>query len=219
MLRRNIMYLLALCLCLGTACAPNATQPRAVDTVSSNQPLASQPAGAPASAPRTPAPPSQKPREPDVIYVPTPPEVVAEMLRMAKVKTGDVLYDLGSGDGRIPIMAARKYGIRAVGIDIDPKRIVEANENARIAGVTDKVRFIQGDLFQADISEATVVTLYLLESLNVKLRPKLLRELRPGTRIVSHAFRMGDWQPEKEAEVNGNMIYFWTVPVKASSRN
>jgi precorrin-6B methylase 2 len=220
MLRRNIMYLLVLCLCLGTACTPSATQPRAVETASSNQPLASQPAGALTSAPRTPAsPPQRQSREPDVIYVPTPPEVVAEMLRIAKVKTGDVLYDLGSGDGRIPIMAARKYGIRAVGIDIDPKRITEANENAQIADVTDKVHFIQGDLFQADISEATVVTLYLLESLNEKLRPKLLRELQPGTRIVSHAFRMGDWQPEQAKEVNGHMIYFWTVPVKASSRN
>jgi cyclopropane fatty-acyl-phospholipid synthase-like methyltransferase len=141
------------------------------------------------------------------------------MLRMANVKAGDVLYDLGSGDGRIPIMAARKYGIRAVGIDIDPRRIKEANENAQIADVTDKVRFIEGDLFQADISEATVVTLYLLESLNRKLRPKLLRELRPGTRIVSHAFQMGDWQPEQAKEVNGHMIYFWRVPVKGSSRN
>ena len=136
-------------------------------------------------------------RTPDVIYVPTPPEVVDEMLRMAKIRPWDVLYDLGSGDGRIAIAAARQYGIRAVGIDIDPQRIAEANENARAAGVANKVRFILGDLFQADISEATVVTLYLLDSLNEKLRPKLLRELQPRTRIVSHAFRMGDWQPQK----------------------
>jgi predicted RNA methylase len=158
-------------------------------------------------------------REPDVLYVPTPPAVVDEMLRMANVKTGDVLYDLGSGDGRIPITAARKYGIRAVGIDIDPRRIAEANENARVAGVTDKVQFILGDLFQADISEATVVTLYLLDSLNEKLRPKLLRELRPGTRIVSHEFGMGNWLPEDSANVGGNMVYFWTVPANAVTRN
>jgi predicted RNA methylase len=158
-------------------------------------------------------------REPDVLYVPTPPAVVDEMLRMANVKAGDVLYDLGSGDGRIPITAARKFGIRAVGIDIDPRRIAEANENARVAGVTDKVQFILGDLFQADISEATVVTLYLLDSLNEKLRPKLLRELRPGARIVSHEFGMGNWLPENSANVGGNMVYFWTVPANAGPRN
>ena len=151
-------------------------------------------------------------RTPDVIYVPTPPEVVAEMLRVADVKKGDVVYDLGCGDGRIVITAAQKYGVRGVGIDIDPQRIAEANENARKAGVTDRVRFINGDLFEADISEATVVTLYLLDSLNEKLRPKLLRELKPGTRIVSHSFRMGDWEPEKTIDVQGRTIYFWTIP-------
>jgi len=149
-----------------------------------------------------------------VQYVPTPMPVVTEMLRMANVKQGDVLYDLGSGDGRIPIMAAREYGIRAVGIDIDPQRIAEANEHARAAGVTQKVRFMQGDLFEADFSEATVVTLYLLNSLNERLRPKLLRDLKPGTRIVSHDFGMGDWQPEKTAYVNGSRIYLWTVPTR-----
>jgi cyclopropane fatty-acyl-phospholipid synthase-like methyltransferase len=153
------------------------------------------------------------------MFVPTPSHVVAEMLRLADIKTGDVLYDLGSGDGRIPITAAYRYGIRAVGIDIDPRRIAEANQKARVAGVTDRVRFIEGDLFQADIGEATVVTLYLLESLNEKLRPKLLRELRPGTRIVSHAFGIGDWQPEKTRDVDGHMIYFWTVPAPAVPRH
>jgi 2-polyprenyl-3-methyl-5-hydroxy-6-metoxy-1,4-benzoquinol methylase len=157
-------------------------------------------------------------RTPDVIYVPTPPEVVDKMLRMAAVKEGDVLYDLGSGDGRIVITAAKQHKVRGVGIDIDPQRIREAEENARAAGVTDLVRFSNEDLFQANISEATVVTLYLLESLNEKLRPKLLRDLKPGTRIVSHAFRMGDWEPERSDNVNGVMIYYWTVPAKTDAR-
>lgn len=151
-------------------------------------------------------------RQPDVIYVPTPPEVVDAMLEAAGVKKGDVVYDLGSGDGRIVIRAAEKYGTRGVGIDIDPARINEATENARKADVTHLVRFLNQDLFTANISEATVVTLYLLESLNEKLRPKLLRELKPGTRIVSHAFRMGDWQPGKTLQVGGRSVYFWTVP-------
>lgn len=155
-------------------------------------------------------------RDPDVVYVPTPQEVVDEMLRMAKVKEGDVLYDLGSGDGRIPITAAKRFKIRAVGIEINPVRIEEANRNAAENKVTDLVKFRNADLFESDFSEATVVTLYLLPSLNEKLRPKLLRELKPGTRIVSHAFRMGDWEPEKSAEVNGKMIYFWRVPERSN---
>ena len=152
-------------------------------------------------------------RTPDVIYVPTPEAVVEAMLELAEVGPDDVLYDLGSGDGRIPVAAARKFGIRAVGIDINPVRIMEANANAEEAGVTDKVTFIEGDLFDAHISDATVVTLYLLQSLNVKLRPKLLSELRPGTRIVSHAFDMAnEWEPEETREVEGSTIYLWTVP-------
>jgi ribosomal protein L11 methylase PrmA len=151
-------------------------------------------------------------RQPDVIYVPTPHEVVDDMLRLANVKKGDVLYDLGSGDGRIAVTAAKRYGIRAVGIDIDPERIREAKENARKAGVTDRVEFRQEDLFKADFREATVVTLYLLPDLNVKLRPKLWSELKPGTRIVSHQFDMGNWKPEKRLESNGRVVYFWTVP-------
>jgi len=150
--------------------------------------------------------------KPDVIYVPTPPEVVDAMLAMAKVKDGDVLYDLGSGDGRIPIAAATRFKVKAVGIDIDPKRIEEANANAKAAGVTDEVSFRKENLFTADFRDATVITLYLLDSLNEKLRPKLLAELKPGTRIVSHTFRMGDWKPERSQDVNGRMIYFWTVP-------
>ncbi|MFN3389405.1 MAG: SAM-dependent methyltransferase [Allosphingosinicella sp.] len=151
-------------------------------------------------------------RKPDVIYVPTPQPVVDEMLRLARLEKGDVLYDLGSGDGRIPITAAKTYGVRAVGIDIDPQRIAEANANARAAGVTELVTFRQADLFETDLREADVVTLYLLQTLNEKLRPKLLAELDPGSRIVSHAFDMGDWEPERREEVDGSKIFLWTVP-------
>jgi SAM-dependent methyltransferase len=156
-------------------------------------------------------------REPDVIYVPTPRAVVDEMLKVAKVQASDVIYDLGCGDGRIVITAAQEYGASGIGIDIDPQRIQEAHENAQEAGVTDRVRFLNADLFEADISQATVVTLYLLDSLNEKLRPKLLRELRPGTRIVSHDFKMGDWEPEHTIEMNGHMVYFWTVPARGET--
>lgn len=151
-------------------------------------------------------------RLPDVIYVPTPQEVVEDMLRLANVRKGDVLYDLGSGDGRIPVTAARLYGVRAVGIDIDPARIREARENARRNGVEHLVQFRQQDLFEADFREATVVTLYLLPDLNLKLQPRLIAELRPGTRIVSHQFDMGDWKPAKKLEVDGRTVYFWVVP-------
>jgi len=151
-------------------------------------------------------------QSPDVIFVPTPHDVVEEMLRVAKVGKGDVLYDLGSGDGRIPITAAKKFGIRAVGIDIDPERIREANANAKKAGVEKLVSFRQEDLFKANFGEATVVTLYLLPDLNVKLRPRLWAELKPGTRIVSHQFDMGTWKPERKIEMNGRTVYFWTVP-------
>lgn len=151
-------------------------------------------------------------RAPDVVFVPTPQPVVDRMLELAEVRAGDVLYDLGSGDGRIPIAAAQKYGIRAVGIDIDPARIAESNEGARRANVESLVTFRQADLFQSDIGEASVVTLYLLNSLNEKLKPKLLAELKPGTRIVSHAFDMGDWKPEKEELVGGSKVFLWRVP-------
>lgn len=152
-------------------------------------------------------------REPDVIYVPTPQEVVDEMLALAKVTKDDVIYDLGSGDGRIPITAAKKFGTRGVGIDINPQRIQEANANAQQAGVTDLVEFRQQDLFETDFREATVVTLYLLPSLNVKLRPELFRQLKPGTRIVSHDFDMGDWKPERVVQTpEGSTIYYWVVP-------
>src|SRR3990167_5336263 len=149
------------------------------------------------------APAAAQTRLPDVIFVPTPQEVVEDMLRLVDVKKGDVLYDLGSGDGRIPVTAAKKYGVRAVGIDIDPQRIKEANDNAKKAGVAKLVEFRNEDLFQTNFREATVVTLYLLPDLNVKLRPRLMAELRPGTRIVSHQFDMGDWAPDKKLESNG----------------
>jgi len=153
---------------------------------------------------------------PDVIYVPTPQDVVDEMLKLAKVHKGDVLYDLGSGDGRIPVAAAKRFGIKAYGIDIDPQRIQEANENARKNGVTHLVQFRREDLFKARFAEATVVTLYLLPDLNVKLRPRLLAELKPGTRIVSHQFDMGTWPPERKVELNGRTIYLWTIPERKS---
>ncbi len=157
-------------------------------------------------------------RNPDVIFVPTPQEVVEDMLRLANVRKGDVLYDLGSGDGRIPVTAARLYGVRGVGIDIDPERIREAQENAKRNGVESLVKFRQQDLFEADFREATVVTLYLLPDLNLKLRPRLLDELRPGTRIVSHQFDMGDWKPAKKLESNGRTVYFWVVPERRKPR-
>lgn len=150
-------------------------------------------------------------REPDVIYVPTPQEVVNAMLEMANVTATDVVYDLGSGDGRIPITAAQKYGARAVGIDINPQRIKEANANLATADVGNKVKFLNQDLFETDFSEATVVTLYLLPRLNLQLMPKL-KAMKKGTRIVSHSFDMGsEWPPEKSQNINGSAIYFWTI--------
>ena len=151
-------------------------------------------------------------RGPDVIFVPTPNEVVDAMLKMVGVTKADTVYDLGCGDGRIVITAAQKYGARGVGIDIDPQRVAEANENVKKGKVADRVTIVRGDLFETDISPATVVTLYLLTQLNLKLRPKLLKELNPGTRVVSHAFDMGDWKPERQANVSGSSIYMWRVP-------
>jgi SAM-dependent methyltransferase len=171
--------------------------------------------------PSSPSTSSQSPPKPlDVPYVPTDEKIVAQMLKMAKVKKGDVLYDLGCGDGRIVITAAKKFGVRGVGVDIDPERIREANENARRAGVTDRVKFLEQDLFETDIREATVVTLYLLPDVNMRLRPKLLSDLKPGTRIVSHNYDMGDWTPEKRVDMQvagtTHTVYFWTVPKRAA---
>lgn len=157
-------------------------------------------------------------RRPDVIFVPTPPEVVEAMLKVAKVGPRDVVYDLGCGDGRIVVTAAKEYGARGVGIDIDPERIQEAEANAQANGVTDRVKFRLEDLFEANISEATVVTLYLLPSLNLKLRPKLWNDLKVGTRIVSHAFDMGDWEPEQQLDVDGRTVYFWTITEDVKKR-
>src|SRR5688572_31669248 len=152
-------------------------------------------------------------RSPDVIFVPTPPEAVEAMLKLAKVGPNDVVYDLGSGDGRIPIAAVQTFKARsATGIDIDPQRIKEANENLKKAGVGDRVRFLNQDLFTADINEATVVTLYLLPSLNLRLIPKL-NALKPGTRVVSHSFDMGTIKPQETLNVNGRTVYFWTTPL------
>ncbi len=159
----------------------------------------------------------------DVPFVPTPMEVVDEMLRLAGVKSGDVLYDLGCGEGRIVIAAAKRFGIKAVGIDIDPVRITESNANAAAAGVVGKVKFIQENLFEADFRDATVVTMYLLTSVNRRLRPKLLAELRPGTRLVSHSFDMGDWSPDQTSLVTTSYddqraVYFWIVPANLTGR-
>ena len=152
-------------------------------------------------------------RSPDVIYVPTPPEVVEAMLKLAKVGPNDVVYDLGSGDGRIPIAAVQTFKAKsAVGIDIDPQRIKEANENLTKAGVGDRVRFLNQDLFTTPIGEATVVTLYLLPSLNEKLMPKLQKELKPGSRVVSQSFNMGaQWPPDQTIQVEGRSVYLWTI--------
>ncbi len=177
-------------------------------------------------------------KEPEVPFVPTPNEVVEEMLKMANVGKNDVLYDLGCGDGRIVITAAKKFGCRGVGIDIDPKRIRESRENAIEVGVSDKVKFIQMDLFETNIREATVVTLYLLSEVNLRLRPKLFRELAPGTRVVSHEFSMGDWKADDTSTVKTehyrdpyifdywyeqiedywreHSVYFWIIPGNVS---
>jgi precorrin-6B methylase 2 len=166
----------------------------------------------------TPATTTQPQERPgDVPYVPTPEAVVDAMLKVAKVTKNDVVYDLGSGDGRIVITAAQKYGTRGVGIDINPERIQEANANAQKAGVTDLVQFRQQDLFKTDLSEATVITLYLLPEVNQKLRPELLK-LKPGTRIVSHAFDMGDWEPQETLQIDGRTVYYWVVPKEVPAK-
>jgi len=163
---------------------------------------------------------AQLKHDPDVPYVPTTEEAVTAMLKLADVKSTDIVYDLGCGDGRIVIAAAKEYGSHGVGIDINPERIAEAKENAKKAGVANLVRFEENDLFDADIHEASVVTLFLLSSVNLKLRPKLLSDLKPGTRIVSNTFDMGDWKPDKELRVGdpvqgfslSRKLFLWIVP-------
>jgi hypothetical protein len=153
------------------------------------------------------------PRPPDVRYSPTPADAVAAMLKLANVGPGDVVYDLGSGDGRIVIAAVRQFGAaKGIGVDIDPARVADAIDNASRAGVADRVRFVNQDLFETDLREATVVALYLLPWLNLKLMPKLLAELQPGTRVVSYRFDMGSWRPEQRRSMNGEPIYFWRIP-------
>jgi len=169
-----------------------------------------------AAAPQSPAQTSRL----DVPYVPTNQATVEAMLRVAGVGRGDFVIDLGSGDGRILITAARLHGARGLGVDLDPQRVKEATEIAKAAGVSDQVRFVQRNLFDTRIAEATVVTLYLLPRINVELRPRLLAELAPGTRVVSHDFDMGDWQPDLRVSVRGagSEVYFWVIPARAGGR-
>lgn len=150
----------------------------------------------------------------EVPYVPTPNQVVEAMLKLAKVTPNDTVIDLGCGDGRIVITAARTYGARGIGVDLNPERIAEAEANAKSAKVESRVKFIQEDLFKADLREASVVTLYLLPSVNARLKPRLLEQLKPGSRIVSHSFDMPDWEPAEKQQIDGRTIYLWIVPAK-----
>ena len=157
-------------------------------------------------------------RRPDVIYAPTPQNVVDAMLDLAGVKAGDVVYDLGCGDGRLVVSAAQR-GARGVGVDIDQMRVHQANANVKKNGVESRVKIVHADLFLTDIRDATVVTLFLLPELNVRLRPKLWKELKPGTRVVSHLFDMGDWTPDRKITINeNNDVYLWTIPPDAAKR-
>ena len=150
----------------------------------------------------------------DVPYVPTPQKVVNGMLELADVKKGEVVYDLGCGDGRIVITAAKKFGATGIGVDLNPERIKEANANAVEANVEDKVKFYEGNLFDFDFSKADVLTLYLLPDVNLTLKPKIQEEMKPGSRVVSHAFSMGDWEPDQEITVDGRTVYLWIIPDK-----
>jgi SAM-dependent methyltransferase len=149
---------------------------------------------------------------PDIHFVPTPPAIVDAMLKVARVTPTDLIYDLGSGDGRIVITAAQKYGARGIGIEIDPELIKEATKKASKAGVADHVTFLQADLFKTDLSEASVVTLFLSPSINRRLEAKLKRELKPGSRVVSHRFPIDDWKPDENLEVKGTHVYLWHIP-------
>lgn len=150
-------------------------------------------------------------RKPDVRYEPSPQPVVRAMLELAQVREGDLVFDLGSGDGRIPITAAREHGARAVGVEIDPDLVELARRNAAEAGVSERVTFVHQDMFEADLSPATVVTLFLYPDVNMKLRPKLMAELRPGTRVVSHWHDMGDWEPDRTIRVMNRPVYLWII--------
>ena len=157
-------------------------------------------------------------KQPDVVFVPTPTAVVDAMLKLAKVTSNDVVYDLGSGDGRIVIAAAKTYGARGIGIDIDAERVREATANAKASGVADKVTFHNEDLFTADISPATVVTLYLSGPVNSRLAPKLMKELKPGTRVVSHAFDVPNWRPQQRVMVSDRPIFLWIVAAPSATQ-
>lgn len=148
----------------------------------------------------------------DVPYVATPQKTVEAMLELAQVTEDDTVYDLGSGDGRIPIEAAKRYGARAVGIEIKPSLVDRARKNAKLSGVSDKVEFRQQDIFKADFSDATVVTMYLFPEVNIKLRPMLFEQLEPGDRVVSHSFDMDEWEPDSTVQVNNDVLYLWTIP-------
>jgi SAM-dependent methyltransferase len=153
----------------------------------------------------------------DVVWVPTPDTLITQMLRMAEVKPQDLVVDLGSGDGRIPIAAAREFGAHAMGVEFNPDMVALSKRNAQKAGVTDKVKFVEGDIFQTDLSSADVVAMYLLPKLNMELRPKLLA-LKPGTRIVTHAFDMGDWQYDQRATAEDRHAYMWIVPAQLAGQ-
>ncbi|MFB0613279.1 SAM-dependent methyltransferase [Aurantiacibacter poecillastricola] len=150
----------------------------------------------------------------DIHYIPTPEAVVEEMLRLAEIEDGDVLYDLGSGDGRIVIAAARDYGIRAVGIEIDDGLLERARENARAAGVEDLVEFRKQDMFETDLTDVDVLALYLGTTQNLRLRPRIMEQMEPGSQVVSHAFSMGGWQPDVETTVENRKVFKWTVPLE-----
>ena len=169
--------------------------------------------GAPVATNPLTTPPAQSPG-PDVAYASTPQAVVDAMLDLARVTSDDVVYDLGCGDGRIVVAAAKRRGARGIGIDIDPQRITEADALAQREGVSDRVTFILGDLFEAELHDATVVMLYLQPQPNLRLRPRLLAELQPGTRVISHSYDMGDWIPDEVRRVAGRRIYLWTIPAR-----
>jgi SAM-dependent methyltransferase len=152
----------------------------------------------------------------DVPYAATPYEIADEMVRLADVKSDDVVYDLGCGDGRLVIAAVRKAGCRGVGIDIDPERIKESRQNAIIAGLQDRVRFVEQNFFESDVREATVMLIYLFPDVNIKLRAKFLNEMKPGSRLVSHAFDMGDWKPDNMASIRTQRVYLWVIPANAT---
>lgn len=162
--------------------------------------------------------PARPAKDPDVQFIVTPQYLVDEMLEMAGTNSKDVVYDLGCGDGRFLISAAKRFGARGIGIDIDPERIRESQANAKKAGVADRVTFHEQDLFQTDIRQATLIALYLLPELNLRLRPKFFEELRPGTRIVSHAFDMADWKPDAEGRLGGSNYYYWVLPADVKGK-